>query len=357
MSVRIPANNTPMTPERFPDRESWNNGFQSFLKHPRIAALPSRERHSYKADYSFRIFCVVSLTIFVAIFFSLSLSNLISATTFSFSNPILIVAVALPFYCITSAMLIFAKIIHKRDIFTNTSINPFSSRQWIHLPHVRAYTINKELHYFPVFSTYIDASTLDKEGSGIACGYYFVREGEMRLAHSVLQMIAIPVEVIVKIVYYIFRLLIIPFYIVYKMVREHSSSQKSDLTFCPVDIFKEQARSLYYILRAPGYGAAHLLSLFYSFIDPLAGRLAISCVERDWNDDIIRSRGIWLIKPERNFVFEGGGKKGQLSKHSFYLMGCLQPTALFLFEKGQIVSATVPSSQSFENINIPVYPM
>ncbi|WP_213357732.1 hypothetical protein [Chlamydiifrater phoenicopteri] len=353
----ISANNTPMTPERFPSKESWKEGYHSFLKCSKITAFSPKEKLPYKVDSLFRIFCVVSLTIFMAVFFSLSLSNLLVSSTLSLSNPALIVATVLPLYCITSAMLVFAKIICKKDIFTNTPINPFSNRYWLHLPHVRAYQTSKETQYHPVFPTYVDTSTLDKNGSGIACGYYFIREGELRLAHSVLQMIAVPLEVIAKIVYHVFRFLIIPFYIIYKMVKSYFSQKKHAPSFCPGDIFKEQARSIYYILRAPGYGAAHLIALFYSFIDPLAGRLAISCVERDWNDDIIRSRGLWLVKPERNFIFEGGGEKGSLSKHSFYLMGCLQPAALFLFENGSMVSATVPSAQSFSNINISVYPI
>lgn len=198
--------------------------------------------------------------------------------------------------------------------------------------------------------SYIDLSTLDETASGIALTYHLPKELSARCAICILSVCAIPWVVLFRMAYNIIRLFVIPFYILFRMVHqclENRVSLSEDEKFTFMDILRESARSLWDSLVAPFYGTGYMISLFYSLLDPLAGRVAIATLERDWNKDIIRSKSIWLFSSQKFFKLEGGWSRKGLGQHGFYLMGCVQPHSVVLFKHGQIVSIAGPSVQSF----------
>lgn len=194
---------------------------------------------------------------------------------------------------------------------------------------------------------YTDLSTLDASGSGVALVYLYPKVVENRVPMFVFPLIGIPMFVLGRMIYNIIRSVVIPFYILLRMLIErclHKEIRKEE-RFIFSDIFRETIRSLWNIIKAPFYGSAYYMALFYGLLNPLAGRIAISCLERDWNDDIIRSRSLWLIIPQRYFSFEGGGRRSGLAQHAFYSMGCFQPFALLSFKNGEVVSGGRTSLQ------------
>ena len=94
-------------------------------------------------------------------------------------------------------------------------------------------------------------------------------------------------------------------------------------------------RSLLQAVKAPFYGAVCYLANLYGLLNPLSGRVVLASLERDWNNDVIRSRGVWGIFCEKNYMFEGGGTRSGLGQNAWYLLGCFQPVQLFLlFQEG-----------------------
>lgn len=324
----------PIYVESFQDSYSWkidamhalsSNQVSYFQKHP-----------LYQVNYLQRVSFIAAAVIGLLTVAILSLT-FFTSFNMTWSHTFWIV-ILIPIILLTGGLLVLYCLSQKVDVFADVAIKPFGQRIWVPMPIWRQME-NKSLnkHYF----SYLDLSTLDEQQSGVALAYLFPKNSYIRGSICLLSICAIPWVVLFRMAYNIIRFLVIPFYILFRMICQCLEKQvnlNEDETFIYTDIIRESARSLCDCLSAPFYGAAYMISLFYSLLDPLAGRVAIAALERDWNKDVILSKSIWVFVLQKFFKLEGGGSRTGLGQHGFYLMGCLQPHSVLLFEHGEITS-------------------
>ncbi len=227
---------------------------------------------------------------------------------------------AIPLVALTGgAVAIIANLKYKQDPLSNQDSGKFSGEDYWE----SAYYASKKHGLYP---GYIDKSTLDEAGNGLA--YMYGVKGEQdHYAVSLVVGAFTPVHMVGAIAYNILRLFVIPFYIL----------AAKDLK--AKEIVVEWKNSLFRIVKAPFYATAIIFSCLYSFFDPLNGRKLGSYIERDWNEDVSRAEGFWSVRgPQSLWKFEGGGASGELGKNGFYLAGCWQPIAIVHYQNGKIVS-------------------
>lgn len=322
----------------FPDTRGWCQTRE--IIRSQVDACPP----AYTINEALRSVLFGAVVALAGTFFVLLLYTLLQAATFSGSA--IILAVTIPSLMLTGGGIVLYRVSQKIDIFAGKSLNLFVKRRWVPVP-LYNYESGK---WVPVrASYYLDTSTLE-QGSGIGLAYFFPHRIGSRAPMFVLPLVLSFFLVTVRVVYNILRFLVIPFYILFQIVHRTPQVIEEEESFVWKDIFREMGRSLYNCLRAPFYGIAYVMTLFYGLLDPLAGRVATACVERDWNDDIIRSRSIWLCWVQRNFMFEGNGWRTGLGQFGYYSMGCFQPCALFLCKNGAIVSGTRPSAVHYTGL-------
>ncbi|MEF9519985.1 hypothetical protein SBV45_04270 [Chlamydia crocodili] len=356
----LPTVNEKLAPVRsssFPDQEEWKNTFQTKLTKNSHTHL---DLEKYQANRQTRV-ALLALSVLITLVLLAMLLGTLQLQAFVMTWVSVVVAVAIPTILLTGGMYILHRISKKVDVLSGSVIKPFGNRIWAPMP-VCYYSIPKEGEkeniQERVHESHIDLSTLDATNSGVALVYYYPDGVDYRIPTFVFPLIATPFVVLIKMIYNLIRFIVIPFHILLQMVIQYFSKKDISIEdrFIFKDIVREMSRSLVNMLRAPFYGTATMMTVFYGLLNPLAGRVAYACVERDWNDDVIRSRGLWLANPQRNFKFEGGGTRQGLGQFSHYLIGCFQPTCMFLFKDGQIVSGSHISAQYYPNSHLPVYP-
>ncbi|WP_139414379.1 hypothetical protein [Chlamydia abortus] len=348
---------SPVGPDHFPDETSWKNVFESkIMKNSRTHL----ELERYQANRQTRV-AVIALSVVITLVLLAMLLGTLQIQAFVMTWVSVVVAVAIPTILLTGGMYVLYRISKKVDVLAGSVIKPFGNRVWAPMPICHYYkpkAEQKERVQERIQETHIDLSTLDENGSGVALVYFYPDGIDYRIPTFVFPLIATPFLVLIKMVYNLIRFIVIPFYILLQMVLQYFS--KTDISkedrFIFKDIVREMSRSLVNFLKAPFYGTASMIAVFYGLLNPLGGRVAYSCVERAWNDDVIRSRGWWLAVPQRNFQFEGGGTRQGLGQFSYYLIGCFQPIGMFLFRQGQIVSGAHTSVQYYPKENLPIYP-
>lgn len=334
----------PVSSDHFVNTEDWKA----------VANLLSSDKEFYNAplpEYRVRLQVRVALLVLgilsILSLIFISLRNLKSHVA-TLTWPTIVLAVLIPSVLLIGGLVVFYCLGKKTDIFAGTKIEPFGRRCLVPTNLFWQKTTGKDF-FAPGgdMECYADLSTLDSSGSGVALVYLYPKVVENRVPMFVFPLIGIPMFVLGRMIYNIIRSVVIPFYILLRILIErylHKEISKEE-RFIFSDIFRETSRSLWNVIKAPFYGSAYYMALFYGLLNPLAGRIAISCLERDWNDDIIRSRSLWLIIPQRNFSFEGGGRRSGLAQHAFYSMGCFQPFALLSFKNGEVVSGGRTSLQ------------
>ncbi|AFS28057.1 hypothetical protein [Chlamydia psittaci] len=347
----------PVGPNHFPDETDWKNVFESKIMKSSRSHL---ELEKYQANRQTRV-AVIALSVLVTLVLLAMLLGTLQIQAFVMTWVAVVVAVAVPTILLTGGMYVLYRISRKVDVLAGSVIKPFGNRVWAPMPLCHYYkpkAEEKERIQERIQETHIDLSTLDKNGSGVALVYFYPDGIDYRIPTFVFPLIAAPFVVLIKMVYNLIRFIVIPFYILLQMVIQCVS--KTDISkedrFIFKDIVREMARSLVNLVKAPFYGTASMMAVFYGLLNPLGGRVAYSCIERDWNNDVIRSRGVWLAVPQHNFKFEGGGTRQGLGQFSYYLIGCFQPIGMFLFREGKIVSGAHTSVQYYPQENLPIYP-
>ncbi|QXE27098.1 hypothetical protein HBN95_03035 [Chlamydia buteonis] len=346
----------PVGPNHFPDETNWKNVFESKI-------IKNSSKHSelerYQVNHQTRV-AVIAVSVLITLVLLAMLLGTLQIQAFVMTWVSVVVAVAIPTILLTGGMYVLYRISNKVDVLAGSVIKPFGNRIWAPMPicqYCKPKAEEKERIHKRIQESHIDLSTLDKNSSGVALVYFYPDGIDYRIPTFVFPLIAAPFLVLIKIVYNLIRFIVIPFYILLQMVIQYFS--KADVSeedrFIFKDIVREMARSLVNFLKAPFYGTASMMAVFYGLLNPLGGRVAYSCVERAWNNDVIRSRGLWLAVPQHNFKFEGGGTRQGLGQFSYYLMGCFQPIGMFLFRQGQIVSGAHTSVQYYQE-NLPIYP-
>ncbi|AAP05238.1 hypothetical protein [Chlamydia caviae] len=356
----LPAVNAKLTPVKssnFPNQEDWKNTFQTKVTKNSRTHLNLQK---YQANRQTRV-VILALSVLITLVLLAMLLSTLQLQAFVMTWVSIIVAVAIPTILLTGGMYILHRISKKVDVLSGTVIKPFGNRIWAPMPvcyYSKPKEGQKEGAQEMVQEGHIDLSTLDETQSGVALVYYYPEGVDYRIPTCVFPLIATPFLVLVKMVYNLIRFIVVPFYILLQMVIQCFSKKDISIEdrFVFKDIVREMGRSLVNMLRAPFYGTASMMTVFYGLLNPLGGRVAYACVERDWNDEVIRSRGIWLAVPQHNFQFEGGGSRQGLGQFSYYLIGCFQPISMFLFKDGHIVSGAHTSVQYYPDAHLPVYP-
>ncbi|AHH22853.1 membrane protein [Chlamydia muridarum str. Nigg CM972] len=325
----------PVTTESFPRASSWK------ATQKRITSC-TLTNPFYKTSLT-RIVCFVVGILIVLGAICCRIAYLANAGLL-FSPKILAIALS-SLVLLGGGIGVLCKIARKIDVLYGEKIQPFAIRKWeqVILCEKRGQTIR------PIQDPdmYMDVSLLDKQGSGIAPVYTYP-PAKARTAICFIACILLPIITVVRVLYNAFRFLLIPFYIVFQMIRQlYQEDLPFEEQFICSDIFREMSRSFVQAVKAPFYGVACYLASLYGLLNPLSGRVIMASVERDWNNDVIRSRGIWGIFCEKNCLLEGGGTRSGLGQHAWYLLGCFQPFRLFLLKDGEIVSGARPSIQAF----------
>ncbi|WP_375793393.1 hypothetical protein O1W69_04640 [Chlamydia sp. 12-01] len=348
---------SPVRPENFPDEKEWESIFQSKVTKNSRTYL---NLEPYQANRQMRI-AVIALSILITLILLAMLLGTLQIQAFAMTWVSVVVAVAVPTILLMGGMYVLHRISKKVDVLSGSVIKPFGNRIWAPMPicyYFKPKAGKKENVQEKVQESHIDLSTLDETQSGVALVYFYPDGVDYRIPTFVFPLIAAPFLVLIKMIYNLIRFIVIPFYVLLQMAIQYFSKKDIPVEdrFILKDIVREMARSLVNLLRAPFYGTASMMTVFYGLLNPLGGRVAYACVERDWNDDVIRSRGLWLLAPQYNFKFEGGGTRQGLGQFSHYLIGCFQPISMFLFRNGHIVSGSHTSAQYYPKLNLPVYP-
>jgi hypothetical protein len=325
----------PVTTQSFPKASSWR------ATQKRITSC-SLTDPSYKTSLT-RLVCFVVGVLIILGAICCRIAYLANAGLL-FSPKILATAVT-SLILLGGGVGVLCKIACKVDVLYGKKIQPFASRKW-----ERVILCEKEGRViWPIQEPdmYMDISLLDKQGSGIAPVYAYPPTGT-RTAICFITCLLLPIITLVRVLYNVFRFLVIPFYIIFQMIRQfHQENLPVEERFVCSDIIREMSRSFLQAVKAPFYGVACHLANLYGLLNPLSGRVVVASVERDWNDDVIRSRGVWGVFPEKNFLLEGGGSRSGLGQYAWYLLGCFQPWRLLLLKDGEIVSGARPSIQAF----------
>lgn len=348
----VNAKLVPINLDKSPFLDRWKENFHSKI----VPALSSYiQLETYQPNYYLRITSIVfsvlvTLTLLIALITSLQAQG-VALTLYS-----IIAAILIPVVLLSGGLYVLHKISRKVDVLSGSVIKVFEKRKWA--PISLSYQDAENHIAVQNKGSFVDLSTLDANGSGTALVYFYPSAIDFRVLTFIFPLFALPILMICKMCYNCIRFLVIPFYILFKILVQffHKIEMRGRDSFLVSDIVREMRRSLANFLKAPFYAAASMISLFYGLLDPLSGRVMYACVERDWNDDVIRSRGIWLMQPQHNFQFEGGGTRHGLGQFSYYLMGCFQPIGMLFFKKGHIVYGAHTSSQYYTDKELFLYP-
>lgn len=351
MSIfNLPATNEglkPIQPQHFPDPQKWET---KFLSSRQMFAYLKGDSHLkryplYHVDRLKRIGCIaMMIALSLIAVFPLCLRHYFKDMC-HFSLHSFLPAILVPTILVLGGACVLFRLTRKVDILAGTAIHPFKPRAWAPMHIITGNTA----YVTPQLRSYVDLSTLHSDRSGIGLVYSLPTDPCMRAQIFVLSLIALPWVTICRMVYNFIRFFVAPFYILVQMIMQCCARNQGEIKqedrFVCLDIVREAARSLCNCIKAPFYYTAYLSSLLYSLMDPLAGRVMISAIERDWNDDVIRSRSVWIFHKQKFFQFEGEGARLGLGQHGHYLMGCAQPDTLLLFDRGEIVSVAGPTTQ------------
>ncbi len=188
---------------------------------------------------------------------------------------------------------------------------------------------------------HIDTSTL-VDGTGEAFYYGYKTFGDHFVVSTFVPMLTLP-HAAGAVAYHVARAVVIPFYILGCMSVEACIGRplfRDQRHFHLGDIPKQWVFSIKQIVKAPFYGTAQIFAALYSYVSPLNGRKLGSIIEKEWNNDIDRSDGVWSVRGAQSKYWrpEGGGGPNKLGKNGFYLAGCWTPMGVVHFENSRIVS-------------------
>ncbi|ACZ33263.1 conserved hypothetical protein [Chlamydia pneumoniae LPCoLN] len=336
----------PISPKASFPKQGWQSYFRSALRKHRSNTLSVSvcKVNKYDVNLFVRLTVIALAVVGVLILFSIMLAS-IQGTLVITSWPLVTAAILIPTILLTGGMYILHRLGKKVDVISGVCIPPFSRRCWV--PISCSHTLEKFDEKHVSACSYLDISTLSADGSGIAAVYQ-CPPLLFRAFPCFGIPCAMPFVALLRMIYNLIRFLVVPFYIIFRMIYEHFFCKHlpEDDRFICKDIAREMGRSLAAFLKAPFYASACMIGAFYSLLDPLAGRVLMGSVERDWNDNVILARSVSLANEAHSlFRFEGGGGRKGLGQHAFYLMLCCQPQSVFLFDKGEIVSGAHPSIQ------------
>ncbi|ANH79030.1 hypothetical protein [Candidatus Chlamydia sanziniae] len=328
----------PISEDNFYDPNLWSQNYlkKTYSEMTEVLSTLSLKQ-KYKVHFIIRIGLVALGALFI-LSILVAIISLIQAQLVVFSWPVIVGAILIPLILFGGGGGILYSLGKKVDIFAATRICLFDERRWVFMPLFYKGSQYKSFQ----FDVCMDLSTLDHKGSGIALVYRFPYE------FHVLPIFIVLFLVLSRMVYNLIRFFIIPFYILFRMVYDYffCKSLFEEERFIYNDIVREMGRSLAALLKAPFYGSAYIMTTFYALLSPLAGRVALGSLERDWNDDVIYSRAhILFAGNQKNFHFEGEGNRLGLGQHGCYSLRCCQPVAVFLFKEGKIISGGSPSIQ------------
>lgn len=340
--------------ESFPSESEWARIGRNFSSFPKIADAMKSSADSTKfsvVNRNRRICCIfVGLLIFLV--FMIGGVCLSSLSVLPFNGLALGLALSVPFILGIGGLLIFLRAAYRRDVFTHRplGINPGRPISVSNIGvNIQSPSTDCEFKVSR-FLWYLDSSGLDENGNGIV-GAYICPSGERADRFSVVFSVTVlmPFFVLGVMVYNLFRSLIIPFYIFYKMIQERKSTIEDK--FRLIDVPREILRSLFNVVKSPFYGIGMIFSLFYSLIEPYSGRILTGAIERDWNDDVSCDRGYIFCDYQslHRWQWEGGGKRSLLGQNATYLMECCQPRFFFLFKQGRVVSGSRSLMTQAEN--------
>ncbi|SPN73432.1 hypothetical protein C10C_0258 [Chlamydia serpentis] len=345
----LPAANAKLNPislESCSLRQQWVANYHSLSNRactPGALSSPICKVNKYSVNLSIRLTLIVLAVLVVLVGFSIMVVS-VQGGLLTIGWPLIAAALLVPMILLTGGMYVLHRLGKKIDVFSGTRISLFSRRYWVPITCGSISKSSDQTHIN--LMTYLDMSTLSEQGSGIAPVYIYPPL-ENRIPLGLAIPAAIPFVALFRMVYNLIRFLVVPFYIIFRMIYEYFCCKhlSKENKFICRDIVREMSRSLVAFLKAPFYAVATVIGAFYGFLDPLAGRVMMGNIERDWNDDIILSRSISMQGMHSLFRFEGGGDRQGLGQQGFYLLVCCQPIAIFFFEKGDIVFGAHTSFQ------------
>ena len=176
---------------------------------------------------------------------------------------------------------------------------------------------------------HIDCSRLDKTGTGIA-RIHFKTPGVATIS-GIMSATLLPIYVSIVITYNIARLITIPFYIIFQIIRETKNQlplYPEQRRFSLIDIPKQMTLSIGRIVQAPFYGLAMFFVSLCTVVDPLNAIKLGGAIEYDWNAQVpMRNSGIWMVGMQvfKEWQWEGGGGPDMLGRNGFYFAGSWLP--------------------------------
>jgi hypothetical protein len=192
---------------------------------------------------------------------------------------------------------------------------------------------------------YVDLSTVQESGKALL---YLEKECDNHYVIStIVPWVATPLHMITSMVYHLLRAVIVPFYVLVQWLREQCTGVQlfKERRFHFVDIFIESGKSLWRAIKTPFNALAYIALYVYAFPDPIGGRLAISALQRDWNEGVSFDEGFWIpqaccwLGAQKFWKFEGGGGPETLGRNGVYWDGCQQPHGYVAFnDAGEVIA-------------------
>ncbi|MFZ0565418.1 MAG: hypothetical protein WAM28_04460 [Chlamydiales bacterium] len=229
------------------------------------------------------------------------------------------------------ALIVFQRVLKKRDLFSNTPLIEMSgSDHWkrgmmLHLNSRKEIVVSR-LSHMPNYFFSIDTSSL-RNGNSRANGYAPYAPLH-EVVGGVLAMAA-PFYMVAAMAYNVGRTVAIPFYILGCMCTEQAQQYKLS------DIPKEMALSIARAVKAPFYATAFCFAAIRTIVNPQEGSKLLGAIERDWNEDVSLSDGMWLCDLKSSWFSRWN--REDLGKNGLYLAKCKQPTCVIecdRFEEG-----------------------
>lgn len=193
----------------------------------------------------------------------------------------------------------------------------------------------------------VDLSLLDAQQTGTTTA---VQRKEM-VEHEIIvasTLVAAPLIGTGSVIYNIARCVIVPFYILGRMVQERWTGKQiydTERKFRLSDIPKQMALSIYWAARAPFYALAYFFSALYACIDPMGGRKLGMLICKAWMCGVERRHSIWTChQASDQFKWEGGGGPDSLGRQAYFWTGCWMPWATVTVENGIVKKAVYPDN-------------
>ncbi|WP_194844442.1 hypothetical protein [Candidatus Clavichlamydia salmonicola] len=351
---------TQLLPYYYPERDYWKNSKNDcfYVLNERTdffkSSLEKRVVIDYKPKKILRAAIISVILLLIIVVMSFMLNNLIGVGVISHCHMTgLLIGIGLPLILLLGGGVILSYVIKKKvDLFTKKPLKNIFERSFCHVYMAKLTTFNdrtssEKMWHLDTDNHYMaDLSALDELQTGIAPVYQcFPKKTDAVHRGSIcgIAIIIMPFVAIASMIYYLARAVIAPFYVLARLFQQLicKNSIKKHRKFELADVYKQFILSIQRVVKAPFYASAVMLAFFFSCIFPMEGRVLVSAVERDWNNDVSRGAGMWGgFMASRQFRWEGGGEDpDRLGRNGYYLLGCFQPFGLIYFENGEQISA------------------